>query len=130
MLTIERQEEILDILNKNKSATVEELAAELFTTEDEKTRAYKGRGVLVQGVIDCIVELEDGTIALFDYKTDRLTREELADRTLAEAKMRDKHSEQLYYYSLAIKRIFGRAPTRVEVYSLAFGDTLDVKIQK
>ena len=107
-----------------------ELAAELFTTEEEKKRAYEGRGVLVQGVIDCIVELEDGTIALFDYKTDRLTREELADRTLAEAKMRDKHSEQLYYYSLAIERIFGRAPERVEVYSLAFGDTLDVKIQK
>ena len=32
MLTIERQEEILDILNKNKSATVEELAQELFVS--------------------------------------------------------------------------------------------------
>ena len=29
MLTLERQEEILEILNKNKSATVEELAKEL-----------------------------------------------------------------------------------------------------
>lgn len=32
MLTIERQNEILDILNKNKSATVEELAQELFVS--------------------------------------------------------------------------------------------------
>ena len=32
MLSIERQEEILEILNKNKSATVEELAAELFVS--------------------------------------------------------------------------------------------------
>ena len=32
MLTLERQEEILEILNKNKSATVEELAAELFVS--------------------------------------------------------------------------------------------------
>lgn len=32
MLTLERQEEILDILNKNKSATVEELANELFVS--------------------------------------------------------------------------------------------------
>ncbi len=32
MLSLERQEEILEILNKNKSATVEELAAELFVS--------------------------------------------------------------------------------------------------
>ncbi len=32
MLTIKRQEEILEILNKNKQATVEELAAELFVS--------------------------------------------------------------------------------------------------
>ncbi len=32
MLTLERQEEILEILNKNKSATVEELAQELFVS--------------------------------------------------------------------------------------------------
>ncbi|MBO4251038.1 MAG: DeoR/GlpR transcriptional regulator [Clostridia bacterium] len=32
MLSLERQEEIMEILNKNKSATVEELAAELFVS--------------------------------------------------------------------------------------------------
>ncbi len=32
MLTLERQAEILDILNKNKSATVDELAGELFVS--------------------------------------------------------------------------------------------------
>ena len=32
MLTLERQEEILEILNKNKSATVEELASELYVS--------------------------------------------------------------------------------------------------
>lgn len=32
MLSLERQEEILDILNKNKSATVEQLASELFVS--------------------------------------------------------------------------------------------------
>ena len=32
MLSLERQEEILDILNKNKSVTVEELAQELFVS--------------------------------------------------------------------------------------------------
>ena len=32
MLTLERQEEILSILNENKSATVDELASELFVS--------------------------------------------------------------------------------------------------
>ena len=102
------------------------LPAELFTRNEERREALRGREVLVQGVIDCIVVYPDGTIGLFDYKTDRLTREELADYSLAARKLRDKHSLQLYYYSLAVRRIFGRAPSRVEVYSLPLGRTVPV----
>lgn len=49
MLTIERQEEILDILNRNKSATVEELAAELFVsgaTIRRDLRAMEKQGLI------------------------------------------------------------------------------------
>ena len=49
MLSIERQEEILDILNKNKSATVEELAAELFVsgaTIRRDLRAMEQQGLI------------------------------------------------------------------------------------
>jgi ATP-dependent helicase/nuclease subunit A len=102
------------------------LPAELFTQNEERREALRGREVLVQGVIDCIVVYPDGSIGLFDYKTDRLTREELADYSLAAEKLRDKHSLQLYYYSLAVRRIFGRAPSRVEVYSLPLGRTVPV----
>ncbi len=102
------------------------LPAELFTQNAERREALRGHDVLVQGVIDCIVVYPDGSIGLFDYKTDRLTREELADHSLAAKKLRDKHSLQLYYYSLAVKRIFGRAPSRVEVYSLPLGKTVSV----
>lgn len=47
MLNLERQEEILEILNKNKSATVEELAQELFVSgatirRDLRTMEAKG----------------------------------------------------------------------------------------
>lgn len=47
MLSLERQEEILEILNKNKSATVEELAGELFVSgatirRDLRTMEEKG----------------------------------------------------------------------------------------
>ena len=49
MLTLERQEEILDILNKNKSATVEDLAAELFVsgaTIRRDLRAMEKQGLI------------------------------------------------------------------------------------
>jgi hypothetical protein len=41
--------------------------------------------------------------------------------------MRQKHENQLYYYSLAVERMFGKMPDRVEVYSLHLGDTVSVK---
>lgn len=49
MLSLERQEEILDILNKNKSATVEELANELFVsgaTIRRDLRAMEKQGLI------------------------------------------------------------------------------------
>ena len=65
---------------------------------------------------------------MFDYKTDRLTRAELSSRALAEHKMTRSHKRQLEYYALAVEQIFGKKPTRVEVYSLHFGDNLSVGI--
>ncbi|MBE5749858.1 MAG: DeoR/GlpR transcriptional regulator [Clostridiales bacterium] len=49
MLSLERQEEILEILNKNKSVTVEELAAELFVsgaTIRRDLRAMEKQGLI------------------------------------------------------------------------------------
>ena len=51
MLTLERQEEILDILNKNKSATVDELASELFVsgaTIRRDLRAMEKQGLIIR----------------------------------------------------------------------------------
>ena len=103
------------------------LKASMFTEDESKRAALGDREILVQGVIDCIVEHSDGSIALYDYKTDRLTREELCDRTLAEAKLRNKHSMQLGIYSMAVERMFARLPDKVGVYSLPLGDTVSVK---
>ena len=103
------------------------LPAASFTADEAKREAYRDATVLVQGVIDCIIERSDGTLGLYDYKTDRLTREELADRALAEKKLSDKHREQLMLYSLAVEQIFGRKPTRIAVYSLPLGDTVEIK---
>jgi ATP-dependent helicase/nuclease subunit A len=101
--------------------------ADSFTADEEKIAAYKDESILVQGVIDCIIERADGSIGLCDYKTDRLTREELSDRSLAEARLREKHSEQLKLYAVAVEKIFGKAPQEIAVYSLPLGDTVDIK---
>lgn len=102
------------------------LPASAFTADEKKRIAYRGKDILVQGVIDCIIERDDGSIILCDYKTDRLTKAELADRSLAEKKLRDKHTMQLGLYSLAVEKIFSKAPSRIEIYSLPLGDTVSV----
>lgn len=102
------------------------LPASAFTADDKKRDAYKDKDILVQGVIDCIIEYADGSLALYDYKTDRLTREELENRLLAEEKLRKKHKMQLSLYSLAVEKIFGKTPSKVEVYSLPLGDTVSM----
>ena len=102
------------------------LPASGFTGQVEKQILLSDESILVQGVIDCIIENNDGTITLCDYKTDRLTAEELVDRSLAEERLRDKHSMQLGLYSRAVEKIFGRAPSSMEIYSLPLGDTVKI----
>ena len=102
------------------------LPASYFTEDEEKRSALSGREILVQGVIDCIIEHTDGSLALYDYKTDRLTREELDNRTLAEEKLRAKHKMQLCIYSMAVEKMFGQKPNTLAVYSLPLGDTVSM----
>ena len=102
------------------------LPASIFTEERERGAALADKEILVQGVIDCIIEDEEGALHLVDYKTDRLTRAELDDRSLAAEKLRAAHSLQLSYYSLAIEKMFGKRPVTVEVYSMPLGETVDV----
>ncbi len=103
------------------------LPAKYFTEDEEKRVAYQGKAVLVQGVIDCIWEDENGDFHLVDYKTDRLTWEERKTRALAEERMRDAHTTQLSYYALAIKEMLGKTPKSISVYSLHLGDEIQIE---
>ncbi len=105
------------------------LPADKFTEDKERAEAYADREILVQGVIDCIIEDEHGELHLVDYKTDRLTKEELSDKTLAQKVLAEKHRTQLFYYALAAEKIFGKRPKTLEIYSLPLGDTVSVSIE-
>ena len=102
------------------------LPAADFTTDGELKQLYTDERVLVQGVIDCLYEDADGEYHLVDYKTDRLTPDERADKQKAREKLYAKHSLQLSYYAKAVELIFGKRPKTIEVYSLPLGDTVDV----
>ena len=101
-----------------------------FTTDEEKRAAYRDREILVQGVIDCIIERDDGSIVLYDYKTDRLSPEELADKEAGRRTLADRHRTQLSYYALAAERIFGRAPAHIGIYSLHLGEVITLEPDK
>ncbi|MBQ8174145.1 MAG: UvrD-helicase domain-containing protein [Clostridia bacterium] len=104
------------------------LPAAAFTADPARKAAYEGETVLVQGVMDGVLLTQDGELWLFDYKTDRLSREEMRDRAASERKLRDRYALQLSYYAAACRRIFDRAPDRVMIYSLALGDIVDVPL--
>ena len=55
----------------------------------------RGEALAVQGVIDLIVITKDGKVKLYDYKTDRLTKEELNSYELAQEQLSAKHAQQL-----------------------------------
>ena len=97
------------------------LPASHFTLDEELRSQITTEMIAVQGVIDLILINEDGTIELYDYKTDRLTREELANDALATEKMKQTHGEQLKYYAEAIKQLFDKAPDTVAIYSTCAG---------
>ena len=80
----------------------------------------------MQGVIDCIIQDENGELHLIDYKTDRLTKEEISDPHLGEERLRRAHTLQLSYYALAIKEMFGKLPQTIGVYSLHLGDVVEI----
>ncbi len=100
------------------------MPAELFTEDKDRRRLVAGRKILVQGVIDCIIRDGDGGLHIVDYKTDRLTRAELSDESLAAKTLTEKHKTQLGYYRIAVKSIFGEEPKSVEIYSLPLGKSI------
>ena len=106
------------------------LPAEMFATDPWQREKLLGEDLLVQGVIDCLYEDNNGELHLIDYKTDRLTREERENPELAEARLRAAHSLQLSYYAEAVERMLGKRPITVEVYSLHLGRSVDVSIKK
>lgn len=101
--------------------------ASSLSSDPVRKEQLAGEKVLVQGVMDLLLEMPDGALVLCDYKTDRLSNEERSTpRSVAEI-MRKRHGEQLGYYAKAVEGLFGRAPSKVLVFPLCYGEAVDIR---
>lgn len=105
------------------------MSPELFTQEDSFRTQLKQEQLAVQGVMDLILIGKDGSIELYDYKTDRLSPRELQDPTLAKQKMNTLHALQLSYYAYAASLLFDRPCARVAVYSTQAGRLFPIQLK-
>ena len=98
-----------------------------FTRQPDFKEKIANEKIAVQGVIDLILIDDDGNIELYDYKTDRLSRAELNDTSLAQKKLDSSHALQLSYYKKAITLLFGKAPLKVAIYSTHSAKLFDIQ---
>ena len=78
---------------------------------------YEGsETVLVQGIMDAYFE-EDGQMCLVDYKTDFVDDMQ---------ELKKRYQGQMNYYSYALERISGKKVKNQLVYSVHFGETIEI----
>ena len=87
-----------------------------LSLDDELGKEYNNTNGMLQGIADCFFAEEDGII-LLDYKTDRVSSE----NTLTE-----RYYRQLYLYSIALEKIFGRRVKEAYLYSFALDKEIRV----
>jgi ATP-dependent helicase/nuclease subunit A len=64
--------------------------------------------VLLQGVIDCFFEDENGNLQIVDYKTDRVKDS---------AELLERHKKQLELYAVAVEKIIGKPVEKTSIWS-------------
>lgn len=79
----------------------------------------KGEKVLVQGVIDCLIEDQDG-LMLLDYKTDQIS-ERYPSKEAATEELILRYEKQLMLYQIAIEQIWKRKVDQVGLYAFDGG---------
>lgn len=98
-------------LNREVPFYIKLRSTEVYT--DLPSEYYGNDIILLQGVIDCYFEVEDGII-LLDYKTDYATEETILD-------IKERYEKQIYYYSEALERITGKRVKEKYIYLFSNG---------
>ena len=102
-------------------------AAERGTLMREKPFTLRtvrnGRGMLVQGVIDCCFE-EDDRMILADYKSNFIRPDRQREAELA--RIRDEYKVQIELYCEAVEKGMGVKVSEAYLYLFASGETIDM----
>jgi ATP-dependent helicase/nuclease subunit A len=78
-----------------------------------------GERILLQGIVDCCFTQPDGTLAVVDFKTDRVSGQALRHRA-------EHYRPQLEAYSQALERVLEKAVTRRILYFLHAGEAVEL----
>lgn len=100
-----------------------------FTSDDELKRKLSENGVkiTVQGVVDCVYRSPNsGKLILIDYKTDSVRGDEWQDIKKAEARLADRHRNQLMYYKTICTELFEEEISETRIYSTVLGRTIRI----
>ena len=103
------------------------LPTSTLSTDPEFLKQTEGEELAVQGVIDLLIEDENGEMILCDYKTDRLTEEMAENDSLLKKEMYRRHGDQLSYYTKAVERLFERKCKKVLIYSTAAKKAIEIE---
>ena len=106
-------------IRKSRSVLREYRFTLLMDARDYDPDAAAGETILLQGVVDCCFETEEG-ITVVDFKTDRVL-------TDAEVRRRaEQYRPQLEAYSRALERVLEKKVVRRALYFLAAGETMEI----
>ena len=99
-----------------------------LTANREFAEALEDRTLFVQGSIDLLCFYPDGHAELCDYKTDHITAAERADPSRLQARMTDRHRNQILQYAAAVEEMYGVRPTRAYIFSLPLGEAVEIEV--
>lgn len=91
----------------------------LIDAKESNPMAAEGEQILLQGVIDCFFETEDG-LTVIDFKTDRISgTEELIQKS-------EEYRIQLETYSKSLEKIFEKPVIRKILYFLSVSEAVEL----
>ena len=85
--------------------------------------------IFVQGSIDLLLQMPNGKLLLYDYKTDRIDKMIQKDDNLLAKELKKAHGHQLSCYVNAIQRLFGKLPDKTCIYSLPLGRAIEIEVE-
>lgn len=87
-----------------------------FILDMDKSSGFTNEPVMVQGIIDCVFEEDDGFV-LVDYKTDNIVKN-------AEELLKKKYAKQIELYAFAINCLTGKPVKEKIIFHLRTGNEI------